>query len=103
MDINGINKGKLIAALYNSSKPAGPFGALNALKDSSGELRDMTEAEGTGFYDRYKSPNGDISFDYVMGHVFKVAFIGDVLERPDLFDRDNGEGACAKAVAAARK
>jgi hypothetical protein len=85
IDISALSKGAVLAALYNASKPQG-LGRFHfdpspmSLVEAEALL-----AEGT-------------HFDYVKGRVLKVNLSGGVL-RTTLFDRDNGPGAAARAVA----
>lgn len=89
--INMVNiqgqKAKVLAALYNASKPQG-MGYLHF------ESNDMTEAQAASLLldQQY--------FDYLKGRIIKVDLSGDSFD-PFLYDRDNGEGAAARAVAAA--
>ena len=85
MDIKGISKAKILAALYNNSSPQG-MGWLQATPE------DMTEAEAQELLDQ-----GETYFDYLNGRVMKVNLSGDDLS-PNLYDRDNGEGACERVV-----
>ena len=77
---------KVLAALYNGSKPLG-MGILHF------DPTPMTEAEAQALLD-----GGQKYFDYHKGRVMKVSLDGDTLETY-LYDRDNGEGAAARVVA----
>ena len=85
ISIKGLPKGKVLAALYNYSRPKG-MGFLHFTPV------DMTEA------DADKLLEATNYFDYVHGRVMKVRIEGDSLN-PGLYDRDNGEGAAARAIA----
>lgn len=85
MDIKGISKAKILAALYNASRPLG----LGHLQATAG---DMTEAEAQKLLD-----DGQTQFDYLRGRVMKIDLSGDEL-RTALYDRDNGQGAAEDAI-----
>lgn len=85
IDITG-RKAAVLAALYNASKPLG-LGHLHA----KGEPMD----EGTAAILIARA--GSARFDYLWGRVMKVDLSGDSFD-PRLYDRDNGEGAAARAV-----
>jgi hypothetical protein len=85
MNIKGISKAKILAALYNASQPQG-MGWLQATPD------DMSEAEAQKLLDA-----GQTYFDYVRGRVMKIDLSGDEL-RTALYDRDNGHGAAEDAI-----
>lgn len=84
IDISKLDKGEVLAALYNNSKPQG-LGFLHhdSAKMDKSEANDLL-AEGT-------------YFDYLKGRVMKVDLRGDELD-PRLYDRDNGEGAALRAL-----
>lgn len=84
IDITGLDKAVLLAALYNRSKPQG-LGILHARPG------DMTPAEATTHL------STGPYFDYLGGRVLKVDLGGDTLN-PWLYDRDNGSGAAARVV-----
>lgn len=86
IDITGIPKPQLLAALFNASKQQG-LGFL----DASGAAQ-MTTVEAETAIKEYGA-----NFDYLKGRVMKVDISGDEL-RVGLYDRDNGEGAAARAV-----
>lgn len=85
IDISKLDKAEVLAALYNASAPRG-LGFLQATAGnmSAAEARELLKA---GAY-----------FDYLRGRVMKVDLSGNEL-REDLFDRDNGRGAAADALA----
>lgn len=89
INIKGIPKAELLAALFNASKQQG-FGLLNP----SGTV-ELTTEEATAILADH--PPGQ-RFDYLRGRVMKVNISGDELN-PGLFDRDNGEGAAQRAIA----
>lgn len=104
VNIQGLDKAALLAALYNGSAPMG-MGFLQACPGP------MTHEQAT---DLLKA--GDDSsrmfptigrgrklyFDYVYGRPLKVDIGGDELETA-FYDRDNGQGSGARIVAELRK
>ena len=86
IDITGVDKAELLAALYNKTYPQG----LGLIQATPG---DMTKIEAAVILDR-----GDTYFDYLHGRVMKVDLSGDTLD-PWGFDRDNYDGAVADVVA----
>lgn len=85
IDISGINKAKLLAALYNAARPQG-MGWLHAKE------ADMTEAEAASLIAAQRD-DGVAWFDYVHGRPLKIGFDGNTLLRADLYDRDAPGGA----------
>jgi hypothetical protein len=99
IDIKGIDRAELLAALYNGTRPVG-LGRLSA-----GALEPMTAKQARQeLEDAERSIDGThITFDYVRGRPIKVDFAGDTLLRPDLYDRDaGGPGTCERIVAELR-
>jgi hypothetical protein len=86
IDMQG-QKAKVLAALYNASKPLG-MGFMHF------DPAPMTEAEAAEILSEREH------FDYLKGRVMKLSLSGESFD-PRLYDRDNGEGAAARAVAAA--
>jgi len=89
MNIKNINKAKILAALYNGSKPLG-LGFLHATPD------DMTQEEAQKILD-----DGNTEFDYLKGRVMKIDLSGDELDT-DLYNRDNGQGAAERIIESIR-
>lgn len=86
VSIQGLSKAKVLAALFNASKQQG-LGRM----DMSG-VSEMTEEDaGTLVED-------GLHFDYLRGRVLKVDLAEDEFN-PRLYDRDNGPGAAAAAIA----
>lgn len=85
LSIKGKNKAEVVAALYNASKPLG-LGVLQA------ERQNMTVEVAE------QMAAGNYVFDYLKGRVMKVDLNGDEFD-PRLYDRDNGQGAAAAALA----
>lgn len=98
IDITGINKAQLLAGLYNRQAPLpGTVAFLSDLR------RPMTEQVATVVLNLGEEPKGEWHFDYVHGRPIKLSFVGDTIEGEHLFDRNAGEGACARVVAAIRR
>ncbi len=89
IDITNINKAKLLAGLYNNSRPQG-MGFLHA---NTNELT-IVEAE-----ECLKFTN---HFDYINGRVMKIDLSTNELD-PALYDRDIGQGAAQRVVDQLRK
>ena len=85
IDISKMNKAEVLAALYNASRPLG-MGMLHY----NPEEMTVTEAE--------LLLKETQRFDYLKGRVMKVNLSKDELKVYG-YDRDNGEGAAAKALA----
>jgi hypothetical protein len=86
IDISKMDKAEVLAALYNASKQQGrgffhAWGQKPLRREEAEEL--LTE---------------DTYFDYLHGRVMKVELKGDSFD-PRLYDRDNGSGAAARALA----
>lgn len=88
INIKGLNKAKLLAALYNASKTQG-FGILQF------EAKPMTEDEAAVLLER------QTYFDYLKGRVMKIDLSSDEL-RTDLYNRDVGYGVAESIVEDAR-
>lgn len=90
INITGIDRADLIAALYNGTKALG----LGVLYDQPGG---MTSDDVKGLIGDML--DGDLDFDYFKGRPLKVRIVGDEILGVWLYDRDAGEGQCAKIVA----
>lgn len=84
IDISRFDKAEVLAALHGASRQIG-MGKLHP-------DRSVTIAEARALLAECKY------FDYLRGRVMKVDLAGDHLD-PRLYDRDNGEGAAAAALA----
>lgn len=93
IDISGLDKAEVLAALFNASKQQG-MGFLNAEGAKAMSVDDARKC-----IDVVTDSDGEIYFDYLRGRVMKVELSGDELN-PRLYDRDNGQGAAARALAA---
>ncbi len=86
----GLNKGGVLAALYNASKPQG-MGFMQY------DPKPMTVAEAQKILD-----GGQEYFDYHKGRVMKVDLSGDELNTWG-YNRDNGVDAAEKAIQTLRE
>lgn len=101
IDIKGIDKAELLAALVNAASPVG----MGVFHDDG---KPMTKAEAQKRIDDMQGhdypgiPSMALSFDYVKGRPIKSNLSGDLFN-PSLYDRDQGEGAAARVVAQLRE
>ena len=89
VDIKGLNKAEVLAALYNNAKPQG----LGFLQYDPKPMS-VNEAEEILKQTTY--------FDYLKGRVMKVNLKSDKVFEERLYDRDNGYGAAQRAIDALR-
>lgn len=92
IDITGLDKAELLAALFNASRQQGlglfdPRGHSPMTVETARECLDQTPSK---------------YFDYLFGRVLKVDLSTNSL-RPWLYDRDNGPGATLAVVNSLRK
>jgi hypothetical protein len=90
VNIAGLNKAAVLAALHNGTKALG----MGRLRDLGMDMT-IVEAEaiiGGDFFD----------FDYVNGRPLKVDISGDEFNER-LYDRDAGAGRAAEVIAALRE
>lgn len=98
IDITGLDKAEVLAALYNAAHPLG-MGFLHfdpkpwTVEDARREM-----GEGDDLQRMFGDKASGLYFDYLKGRVMKVRLDGDAFDER-LFDRDNGEGAAAGAIA----
>lgn len=93
IDISKLDKAEVLAALYNSSRQQGM-----GLMGQKGRLP-MTKEEAQAEIDRLMAVDGGrIYFDYLHGRVMKINLGRNDLS-VGLYDRDNGPGAAAEALA----
>lgn len=85
INISRANKAAVVAALYNASKAQG-MGLLHF------DPKPMSTQEAAELLQSYQY------FDYLKGRIMKIDLSGNWLD-PRLYDRDNGEGAAARALA----
>jgi len=98
IDIKGIDKAELLAALYNNARPMG----MGFLQARSGEMtrEDALKMMDAGDDSSRMFPNMGRSrmyFDYVFGRPLKVNLEGDELET-SLYNRDWGKDAAEHIV-----
>ena len=102
INIAGLDKAAVLAALYNASKPLG-FGMLNfvpgdmSIAEANQIINggdDLTQMFGK---DSVAGSRPNLYFDYVNGRVMKSDLSGDEFDTWG-YDRDNGEGAAEKAL-----
>jgi hypothetical protein len=84
IDISGLNKADVLAALFNNARPLG-MGFIHYKK------RNMDRAEAEKLLETHKY------FDYLEGRVMKVDLSGDEL-RTGGYDCDNGKDAAMDAL-----
>lgn len=90
INIEGLDKATIVAAMYNNSKPQG-MGFLQA------DPANMTAEEAKD----YLTPDGKIQIDYLKGRVLKLYEMKEGL-RVDLYDRDLGQGAAERVISKLR-
>lgn len=88
IDISGLDKAEVLTALFNASKQQG-MGFMDSSGASSMTVEDARQ---------YTSREDDQYYDYLRGRVMQVDLSKDEL-RTGLYDRDNGQGAAARALA----
>lgn len=91
INIAGLPKEIVLQALFNASKQQGM-----GFMDKRG-AEQMSIEKAIEIVDEYEEAKAPLSFDYLLGRVMKVSIDGDEFS-PRLFDRDNGEGAAARAI-----
>jgi hypothetical protein len=89
VSIIGLDKAKVLAALYNGARAQGA-GFIHY------DPTPMSEDEAS------KILQHQIDFDYLKGRVMKVDLSGDEID-PWGYDRDNGQGAVEEIVSALRQ
>jgi hypothetical protein len=87
MNITGLNKAVVLAALYNSSKQQG----LGALYHSGKQEMTLEEAE------ELISANPRMYFDYIHGHILKINLSENEVHT-GLYNRDNGDGKAESII-----
>ena len=89
ISIAGIDKAEVLAALYNASRRQG-MGFMHARGATGMSVEEARELLAKTTY-----------FDYLHGRGMKIDLTSDLLE-DWLYDRDNGQGAAARALAPLR-
>jgi hypothetical protein len=105
IDIKGIDKAELLAALFNGSRQMG-MGMLHAAGVKPMTVEEARKYIETGddhvrmFGDQVlSSRESRVYFDYLLGRPLKSDIGGDTF-RPGGYDRDNGgDGAAARIIA----
>lgn len=86
IDLTGLNKAEVLAALYNASRPQGMgFLQYDPTPMATEEANQLLQ--------------GRTRFDYLKGRVMKIDLGGEELD-PRLYNRDNGEGAAERVISA---
>ncbi len=88
ISLEGLSKADVLAALYNASRPQGMGFLHYDPAPMTGEQAAVLLKE-------------DTYFDYLKGRVMKVNLGNENLDAR-LYDRDNGDGAAERAIAALR-
>ena len=86
VDVSDLVKADVLVALFCASAQQG-MGLLDPIGKSG-----MSRMHAQEYLD-----DGQTCFDYLRGRVLKVDLSGDSF-CPRLYDRDNGEGAAARAI-----
>lgn len=84
VDIKGLDKAEILAALFNASRPLG-LGFLQSYQE------EMTVSEAQELLEK------SYSFDYVRGRVMKINLSTNEL-RTHLYNRDNGDMAAELVI-----
>jgi hypothetical protein len=87
INIKGLDKAAVLSSLYNASRQQG-MGFMNPQGQNQ-----MTIEQARKELDA----NPRAYFDYLHGRVMKIDLSTDEL-REALYDRDNGQGACLRAI-----
>lgn len=94
IDIKGVSKAKILAALWNASKQQG----MGFIHNRGARGQHMTTEEAQAEIDsRVQLGSMRIYFDYLHGRVMKVDLTSDVLDTGG-YDMDNGAHAAAHAL-----
>ena len=86
MNIAGLSKPAVLAALFNASKQQGLgfMDSRGAQPMSAADAAEVIKAEG-------------LHFDYLRGRVMRIGIDGDTADTWG-YDRDNGQGAAERAI-----
>lgn len=88
IDITGLNKAEVLAALYNNARTLSIFSDKETITIRNAEkILDSVEL----------TRDGRVYFDYLNGRVLKLYLDRDTID-PALYDRDNGQGATYAAI-----
>jgi hypothetical protein len=91
MNIAGLDKAEVLAALYNNARQQG----MGFLQTRGAEGMTVEQAR------EEIANNKRMYFDYLHGRVMKISLRGDELETA-LYNRDNGQGTAESIIAALR-
>lgn len=91
MNIAGLDKAEVLAALYNGSRRRG----MGFLQTRGAEGMTVEQAR------EELANNERLYFDYLHGRVMKISLRGDELNTA-LYNRDNGQGAAEAIIEALR-
>lgn len=91
IDISKLDTAEVLAALYNASRQGG-MGLMHSRGQSP-----MTKEQAQAEISERMEASQTLYFDYLHGRVMKV-HVGKPILLTDLYDRDNGEGAAARAL-----
>lgn len=86
MNIKNLNKGAVLAALYNNAKVQG----MGIFQSKPGSMS-IPEAE------QILQESRDKYFDYLFGRVMKISLAGDEVDTR-LYNRDNGPEAAERVI-----
>ena len=104
VNIAGIDKAELLAALYNNARPLGMgflrAGTADMTTEEARKLLDDGDDHARDFPTVAKRGR-EMYFDYVHGRPLKVDLSGDEM-RTDLYDRDQGGGKARRVVESLR-
>lgn len=103
IDISGIDKAELLAALYNNSGPRGMgfFRAKTEEMTVEQARKELSDGDDHVKDFGYGIGGRPLYFDYLHGRPLKVNLAGDSM-RGALYDRDNGHGAAKRIVSGLR-
>jgi hypothetical protein len=104
IDISGLNKEAVLAALYNNSRPMG-MGFIHydpapmTIEDARSIIHDRGDDVHAQLGGKFRQGYGPdtYNFDYLKGRVLKVNLSGDAFN-DELYDRDLGEGAAQRVI-----
>ena len=85
IDISGLDRAEVLAALFNNSRQQG-MGFMHQEGRAEMTIEDAREILKT-----------QTDFDYLRGRVMKLSIDSDSLD-PWGYDRDNGQGAAERAI-----
>lgn len=98
LDISGIDRAELLAALYNATPALD--GAIAATADLGRKMVPADVLDEWAHYAEYgvRLDQHELAVDYMRGRPIKVTLRGDTLVEPGGFDRNAGKGACRRVV-----